>query len=199
VGLGFRTPTWCWPRSERNIAGANEDGEQNMPYRLSRERLFENVWETPIGTLARDWGITSSKLRDICKALHVPLPDVGHWAAVRAGKAPPQPEIPFFEGSSTLTFDIRPRESLIQWEARDVSPVRAPRPKADEALPRPSAPEATKPRYIPVSAWATLVFGEHAPHKNTLLRWVRDGRIQPQPKKIGRIWWTTPAAEYVGD
>jgi hypothetical protein len=170
-----------------------------MPYRLSRERLFENVWEAPIGNLARDWDITTAKLRDICKALHVPLPEVGHWAAVWAGKAPPQPELPFFEGSSTLTFDIRPRESLVQWEARDVSPVLAPKPKAVAALPARSTSGAVKPRYIPVSAWAALVFGEHAPHNNTLLRWVRDGRIQPQPKKIGRQWWAKPEAEYVSD
>lgn len=29
-------------------------------------------------------------------------------------------------------------------------------------------------------------FREQAPHKNTLLRWIHDGRNQPQPKKIGR-------------
>ncbi|WP_426117243.1 hypothetical protein [Massilia sp. PWRC2] len=143
-----------------------------MPLRLSRERLFENVWETPIGNLARDWGITSAKLRDICKALHVPLPEAGHWAAIRAGKAPPQPELPFFEGTSTLTFDVRPRESLVQWEARAVSPVRAPKPKAAVAPPKNTEHDGIAPRYVPVSVWATMVFGEHVPHNNTLLRWV---------------------------
>ncbi|WP_426117249.1 hypothetical protein [Massilia sp. PWRC2] len=28
---------------------------------------------------------------------------------------------------------------------------------------------------------------------------VHDGRIHPQPKKIGRQWWVAPYAEYVGD
>jgi predicted site-specific integrase-resolvase len=43
------------------------------------------------------------------------------------------------------------------------------------------------------------MFGEHAPHANTLLRWVHEGRIQPPPKKIGRKWWVVPSAEYLAD
>lgn len=50
-----------------------------------------------------------------------------------------------------------------------------------------------------IAAWATMVFGEHAPHSNTLLRWARDGRIKPQARKIGRKWWMAPTAEYRED
>ncbi|MFM0324805.1 excisionase [Caballeronia glebae] len=53
------------------------------------------------------------------------------------------------------------------------------------------------PRLIPVSEWALLVFGDHKPHPSTLLRWVHDRRIQPQPKKIGRAYFVDPKAEYV--
>ncbi|WGG52597.1 excisionase [Rugamonas sp. DEMB1] len=42
-------------------------------------------------------------------------------------------------------------------------------------------------------------FWRYAPHPNTLLRWVHEGRIQPQPRRIGRTWWVTPAADYRGD
>jgi hypothetical protein len=37
------------------------------------------------------------------------------------------------------------------------------------------------------------------PHENTLLRWVHDGRIQPQPKKIGKSWQVKRDAQYVAD
>lgn len=53
------------------------------------------------------------------------------------------------------------------------------------------------PRLIPVSEWAVLVFGEHKPHPSTLLRWIHDGKIKPQPKKIGRTYFVAPTAEYV--
>ena len=50
---------------------------------------------------------------------------------------------------------------------------------------------------IPVSNWASAVFGEHRPHANTLLRWIQNGRIKPQPKKVGRTYFCRPNAEYV--
>ncbi|SAK53115.1 Excisionase-like protein [Caballeronia calidae] len=53
------------------------------------------------------------------------------------------------------------------------------------------------PRLIPLSEWAVIVFGENTFHPSTLLRWVHDGRISPQPKKIGRTYFVDPKAEYV--
>jgi len=60
--------------------------------------------------------------------------------------------------------------------------------------------EAVKhPRYVPLAIWAQLMFGEYSPHANTLRRWVHDGRIQPQPKKMGRHWFVKVDAEYTPD
>lgn len=60
----------------------------------------------------------------------------------------------------------------------------------------------TKPtiqsRYITLQEWAATMFSP-APHVNTLRRWVNDGRIQPQPEKIGRIWRVKREAKYVND
>lgn len=55
-----------------------------------------------------------------------------------------------------------------------------------------------QPRYITLNEWAASQFSR-VPHYNTLIRWVHDGRIQPQPKKIGRAWQVRPNAEYVSD
>lgn len=56
----------------------------------------------------------------------------------------------------------------------------------------------TKPKYVTLAEWAAAMFSK-APHSNTLIRWVHEGRIQPQPKKIGRAWRVQPNAEYVSD
>jgi predicted site-specific integrase-resolvase len=53
-------------------------------------------------------------------------------------------------------------------------------------------------RYITLKEWAAMMFSK-VPHENTLLRWVHDGRIQPQPRKIGRIWQVKRDAQYVSD
>ncbi len=51
-------------------------------------------------------------------------------------------------------------------------------------------------RYITLQEWAAMMFSKK-PHKNTLIRWVRDGHIQPQPQKIGRAWQVKRDARYV--
>ncbi|WP_295991732.1 excisionase [Rugamonas sp.] len=55
-----------------------------------------------------------------------------------------------------------------------------------------------KPRYITLAEWAAEQFSK-VPHTNTLLKWVHEGRIQPQPQKIGRCWRVRPNAEYRAD
>ena len=56
-----------------------------------------------------------------------------------------------------------------------------------------------QPRLVPLKEWAKLVFGDFAPHPNTLLKWVSNGRIYPMPKKVGKGWFVEPKAEYKGD
>lgn len=50
---------------------------------------------------------------------------------------------------------------------------------------------------IPVSNWALAIFGDHQPHRNTLRNWIKNGRIRPLPRKIGRTYFCKPDAEYV--
>jgi hypothetical protein len=57
-------------------------------------------------------------------------------------------------------------------------------------------PMNKKPKLIPLSVWAYDVFGEHAPHRNTLLNWVRNGKIVPFPVKVGRSYFVEPDARY---
>lgn len=51
-------------------------------------------------------------------------------------------------------------------------------------------------RYITLKEWAETMFSK-VPHTNTLLRWVHDGHIQPQPKKVGKAWQVKRDAQYV--
>ncbi|MFM0566934.1 excisionase [Paraburkholderia caledonica] len=53
-----------------------------------------------------------------------------------------------------------------------------------------------QPKLIPLDAWAKLVFGEHAPHRNTLYNWRQGGWIVPAPIKIGRRYFVEPTAVY---
>ncbi len=96
------------------------------------------------------------------------------------------------------------KESLVDWVLKNRSKTQGQRAARTPAPPRDSMhllPEDTigLPRYIPLEVWAHLLLGEHAPHINTLRRWVHDGRIQPQPVKIGKSWCVRKDAAYIPD
>lgn len=56
------------------------------PQTLTREELYELVWETPMRRLAERFGISDVGLKKICRKLDVPTPPVGWWAKKAAGK-----------------------------------------------------------------------------------------------------------------
>jgi len=93
--------------------------------------------------------------------------------------------------------------ALVDWVRQNRAEMQAKAP----ARPPPSSnsmhllPEDTigLPRYLPLLVWGELLLGEHAPGENTLRRWVHDGRIQPQPVKIGKSWCVRKDAAYIPD
>jgi hypothetical protein len=60
---------------------------------FEREKLFDEVWATPITKLANDYGVSDAGLRKICIVLDVPLPPKGHWAKLAVGKAIRKPAL----------------------------------------------------------------------------------------------------------
>lgn len=52
---------------------------------------------------------------------------------------------------------------------------------------------------LTLATWAKIKFGDDSPHIVTLRRWVREGRIYPHPRKIGKTWFVVPSADYRGD
>jgi hypothetical protein len=60
---------------------------------FQREKLFNEVWTTPVTKLAKGYGLSDVGLRKICIALDVPLPPRGYWAKLAAGKKIPKPAL----------------------------------------------------------------------------------------------------------
>lgn len=163
---------------------------------VERKRLYAEVWQRPVGILSRDYGVSAVKVREACKALSITLPPAGYWADKRAGKAKEPTPLPEHSGSDVFRLRAEPKENLVDWVMKN-TPRAIPTSTKRKQLTVPLA--TVNPRYVPLSVWAAQVSGDHCPHTNTLIRWVREGRIQPQPKKIGRKWFMVPHAEYVGD
>lgn len=69
---------------------------------FERQKLFDEVWTTPITKLAKEYGLSDVGLRKICIALDIPLPPRGYWAKLAAGKTIPKP--PLQKTTVTTTY-----------------------------------------------------------------------------------------------
>ena len=52
----------------------------------NRDELYEEVWATPMKTLATKYGISDVGLAKVCRKLSIPLPGRGFWAKKDAGQ-----------------------------------------------------------------------------------------------------------------
>ena len=76
-----------------------------MPYvtlRYERAKLYEEVWVEAVTTVAKRYGISDVALRKICRKLAVPLPPLGYWAKLAAGKKLPTPPLPKHSGPTEI-------------------------------------------------------------------------------------------------
>lgn len=66
-----------------------------MPFILTREQLSQRVWEMPIDTLRKEYGLSNVGLGKICGHRQIPVPPRGYWAKKYAGhKMKPPPPLP---------------------------------------------------------------------------------------------------------
>lgn len=68
--------------------------EQDAPFTLSREDLYELAWSKPMRNLAKDFGISDVALAKRCRRLGIPVPGRGYWARIDAGQMPHRPTLP---------------------------------------------------------------------------------------------------------
>lgn len=75
-----------------------------MASKLTRDLLYEKVWSVPAVKLAKEFGFSSTTLRDICIALNVPRPDRGYWAKLSHGKKVNKTPLPAEQPNSPVAY-----------------------------------------------------------------------------------------------
>ncbi|WP_186475866.1 hypothetical protein [Variovorax atrisoli] len=77
-----------------------------MKIHFQRQALYEQVWTTPLSKLGPQYGISDNGLRKVCRAMNIPVPGRGYWAARAAGQdvepASLSPEANRFEYSAEV-------------------------------------------------------------------------------------------------
>lgn len=76
---------------------------------VTRELLYEQVWQAPMTQIAEKYGVSSSYLARVCDRLGVPRPERGYWAKISAGKNVSVPALPKAKPDHELVW---PRSGL---------------------------------------------------------------------------------------
>lgn len=71
-----------------------------MAQKIERERLFEDVWATPMTVLCRRYALSYAGLRKLCAQMGIPIPQRGYWARVAAGHVIEKPALPPLDTSA---------------------------------------------------------------------------------------------------
>jgi len=104
---------------------------------VTRLELYRRVWNTPVRTLAKEFGLSDVGLAKICEKHHIPRPPVGHWVRVQHGRETEQ--APLLEihdpRLEMVTIAVRPKvvEALTQEIGPDVRAMLIPVPITVEA------------------------------------------------------------------
>lgn len=51
-----------------------------------RQELYEDVWSKPMTSLTEKYKLSDNGIRKRCKSLNIPIPHLGYWAKLKAGK-----------------------------------------------------------------------------------------------------------------
>ncbi len=78
---------------------------------VTRDELYRQVWETPMSTLSKRYGLSDVGLAKLCRRHNIPRPPVGYWQKREVGKAPLQPPLPECSDphAQKITFCTPPR------------------------------------------------------------------------------------------
>jgi hypothetical protein len=70
------------------------DHDESEIITLTRNELYEKIWNIPTIKLAKDFGLSDVALGKICKKHSIPKSPLGYWASSRTEKpcasAPPE-------------------------------------------------------------------------------------------------------------
>ena len=108
-----------------------------MPYvtnRYERVKLYAEVWQEAVTTVAKRYGISDVALRNICKKLAVPLPPLDYWARVAAGRKSPTPPLPKYSDPAKIVRERYVSDEPVEPDAERLVARREFRTRAENRI-----------------------------------------------------------------
>lgn len=95
-------------------AGMSDDGIE-----LTREELYQKVWNTPATKLASEFCISDVALGKICRRMEIPKPPPGYWRQIETGHRPQIPPLPAPDEDTPTNVRIPPHFQSEQLALKD--------------------------------------------------------------------------------
>lgn len=87
-----------------------------------RKKLYEEVWNEPVSTVAKRYGVSDVAIHKICKSMDIPVPPRGYWAKKRAGQKVKKEPLPKTDKRTTVTryFSIERKPPAPEPELQEI-------------------------------------------------------------------------------
>lgn len=107
----------------------------SSPVKLTREQLYEEVWETPIQRLSAKYGLSDVGLAKVCKRMNIPRPPRGYWRRLETGTKVKRKPLPAPMKNTQLEVEFRQSDEIPKKRAKK-KPARVPvrPPEISESL-----------------------------------------------------------------
>lgn len=114
----------------------NSHDDSKPIIKISIETLHQLIWQKPLSTIAKDWGINSQAITKACDKYNIPRPLSGHWTLVSLCKAPKTvPLHDDIDGLMVITFRKR-KKPRINKPTIDLPPIKAKSDKRKVTVPK---------------------------------------------------------------
>jgi hypothetical protein len=80
------------------------------PKTVTRDKLYEEVWQTPGRKLAERYCVSDVALAKICRKLNVPRPYRGYWSRIQAGQQPKRTPLPRAKPDTVTVHEFTMRD-----------------------------------------------------------------------------------------
>lgn len=81
-----------------------------MKITIQRNRLYKELWSTPMKEIQKKYGVTYHRLCGACKKYDIPRPPTGYWSKIQSGKKFKQPPLPESEEGVVEIWSVQKKE-----------------------------------------------------------------------------------------
>lgn len=154
---------------------------ETLVVKLSRQELYDKIWEISVAGVAKEYDIPYSQLMKQVKAANIPIPPSGYWTKLSFGK--PVEKTPLNNPKDSGVSLVKAVKTIISYEI-----VSAPAtPKTNKATQKIIVEEAVLPLHKDDKTKITPVLEEHEPVE-TYEQYGQTYNIYSREKLYQEVW-----------